>query len=202
MRSMPGNQLQILWREFKNCEKSKFTPQPMVYPYPWVPCCRTQGSPSKKRINTPKKFFERIYGVPLTFSPAAARTILRHLSARNFTPSDFDLILTGDLGFVGSELLHELLARDSLDISSRYNDCGMMIFDRKSQDVHAGGSGCGCSASVLCGNILPRMASGELERVLFVATGALMSPTSSFQGESIPGVAHAVEICSKTASSV
>ncbi len=127
-------------------------------------------------------------------APAAARTIIRHLSARGLTPSDFDLILTGDLGFVGSELLYELLSREDTDITDRHNDCGMMIFDREGQDVHAGGSGCGCSASVLCGDILPRMAEGRLSRLLFVATGALMSPTSAFQGESIPGVAHAVEI--------
>gem|GEM_PF-837645 len=166
----------------------------MVYPYPWVPCCRTHGSPSKKRINTPKNFFERIYGVPLTFSPAAARTIIRHLTALHAAPEDYDLILTGDLGFVGSELLCELLLRENIDISKQHNDGGMMIYHRKEQDVHAGGSGCGCSASVLCGHVLPRMMQGELMRVLFVATGALMSPTSSFQGESIPGVAHALEL--------
>jgi len=165
-----------------------------VYPYLWAPCCRTHGSPSKKRINTPKNFFERIYGVPLTFSPAAARTILRHLSALSTSPADYDLILTGDLGFVGSELLYELLEREHIDISDRHNDCGMMIFDRERQDVHSGGSGCGCSASVLCGDIIPRMMNGGLRRVLFVATGALMSTTSSWQGESIPSVAHGVEL--------
>ena len=127
-------------------------------------------------------------------APAAARTILRHLNTLGTSPADYDLILTGDLGFVGSELLTELLQRDGVDITSVHNDCGKMIFHRKEQDVHAGGSGCGCSASVLCGHVLPRMFRGELRRVLFVATGALMSPTSSFQGESIPGVAHAVEL--------
>lgn len=127
-------------------------------------------------------------------APAAAQTITRHLTDRRLTPNDFDLILTGDLGFVGTELLYELLMRENIDIVSCHNDGGMMIFDRKTQDVHAGGSGCGCSASVLCGYVLPKLNTGELKRVLFVATGALMSPTSSFQGESIPGVAHAVEI--------
>ena len=127
-------------------------------------------------------------------APAAAQTITRHLAAHSLAPSDFDLILTGDLGFVGTELLYELLAREGIDITGQHNDGGMMIFHRKEQDVHAGGSGCGCSASVLCGHVLPRMVSGELKRVLFVATGALMSPTSSFQGESIPGVAHGVEL--------
>ncbi len=130
----------------------------------------------------------------MTFSPAAARTILRHLNAFHTNPDDYDLILTGDLGFVGSELLRELLSRENVDIAKQHNDGGMMIFHREEQDVHAGGSGCGCSASVLCGQVLPRIMKGELSRVLFVATGALMSPTSSFQGESIPGVAHAVEL--------
>lgn len=127
-------------------------------------------------------------------APAAARTILRHLTARRTSPEAYDLILTGDLGFVGSELLHELLARENIDITANHNDCGKMIYRRKEQDVHAGGSGCGCSASVLCSQIIPRIMNGELKRVLFAATGALMSTTSSWQGESIPGVAHAVEL--------
>ncbi len=130
-------------------------------------------------------------------APAAAHTIERHLQAFGASPSDYDLILTGDLGFVGSELLIELLLRDSIDISAVHNDGGMMIFDREGQDVHAGGSGCGCSASVLCGHILPQLAQGRLSRVLFVGTGALQSPTSSFQGESVPSVAHAVELCAE-----
>ena len=130
----------------------------------------------------------------MTSSPAAASTIERHLRNIGKSPSDYDLILTGDLGYVGSELLLELLNRDSIDISGVHNDGGMMIFDRERQDVHAGGSGCGCSASVLCGYVLPRMEKGQLNRVLFVGTGALLSPTSSFQGESIPSVAHAVEL--------
>ena len=96
---------------------------------------------------------------------------------------------------MGSELLLELLKKDySLDISAQYNDCGMMIYYREEQDVHAGGSGCGCSASVLCGHILPMIAEGKLHRVLFAATGALMSPTIVQQGESIPGISHLVEI--------
>ncbi|MBQ4312821.1 MAG: stage V sporulation protein AD [Clostridia bacterium] len=129
-------------------------------------------------------------------APAACSTIKRHLSNFNAAPKDYDLILTGDLGFVGSTLLDELLKKDGISLGDKHHDAGMMIFDRERQDVHAGGSGCGCSASVLCGCILPQLSSGELNRVLFVATGALMSPTSSQQGESIPGVAHAVEIVS------
>ncbi len=127
-------------------------------------------------------------------APAAADTIERHLKANKAQPEDYDLILTGDLGFVGSELLVELLRREKTDISRVHNDGGMMIFDREKQDVHAGGSGCGCSASVLCAYILPQMERGDLRRVLFVGTGALQSPTSSFQGESMPAVAHAVEL--------
>lgn len=105
------------------------------------------------------------------------------------------MILTGDLGAVGKELLLELCLKEyDTDISPVHNDCGLMIYDRESQDVHAGGSGCGCSGSVLCSHILNRIRNGELKSVLFVATGALMSPVSSLQGESIPGIAHGVLI--------
>ena len=127
-------------------------------------------------------------------APAAADTIERHLSGTGGTVSDYDLIMTGDLGFVGSELLTELLEKDGIVLRGVHNDGGMMIYDREKQDVHAGGSGCGCSASVLCCHVLPRMERGELKHVLFVGTGALLSPTSAFQGESIPSVAHAVEL--------
>ncbi|MDR1564459.1 MAG: stage V sporulation protein AD [Oscillospiraceae bacterium] len=127
-------------------------------------------------------------------APAAAETIQCFLQDTGAKPSDFDMILTGDLGFVGSELLDKLLKREGIDISGVHNDAGMMIFDREAQDVHAGGSGCGCSAAVLCSYILKRLSQGEIKRLLFVGTGALMSPTSSAQKESIPGIAHAVEL--------
>lgn len=127
-------------------------------------------------------------------APAAAETIASFLEDTKTQPGDYDLILTGDLGYVGSELLLRLLQEQETDIAQVHDDCGMMIFDRDNQDVHAGGSGCGCSGSVLNTNVLKRMAKGELNRVLFVGTGALMSPTSSQQGESIPGIAHAVLI--------
>ena len=131
----------------------------------------------------------------MTFTPAAARTIKDFLTDTNTTPDDYDIILTGDLGIVGSDLLIELLkTRENVDISKVHNDCGMMIYDRENQDVHAGGSGCGCCASVLCSHILKQMKQGKLKRILVVATGALLSPTSSLQNESIPGIAHAVEI--------
>ena len=129
----------------------------------------------------------------MTFPPAAARTISEFLDDTNTTPEDYDLILTGDLGYTGTELLHELLQIEySKNIQSIHGDCGLMIFDLKKQDVNSGGSGCGCSASVLCSHIMKKMKASELSKVLFVATGALMSPTSTKQGQDIPGIAHAV----------
>lgn len=126
-------------------------------------------------------------------APAAANTIADFLKDTSSSPSDFDMILTGDLGKVGSRLLCELLQKDrGIDIESVHADCGLLLYDAEKQDVHAGGSGCGCGASVLNSYIMRRLESGELSRVLFVATGALMSPTSSLQGESIPSIAHAV----------
>ena len=133
------------------------------------------------------------YGVLLTFSPAAADTILSFLRDTGTSAEDYDLILTGDLGFSGSELLLALMKKEGISLSN-HNDCGIMIYDRERQDVHSGGSGCGCSASVLCSYILKKMQQGELKNILFCATGALMSPTSSMQGESIPSIAHLVNI--------
>ena len=131
----------------------------------------------------------------MTFTPAARKTISDFLKDTSTTPDDYDLILTGDLGFVGSELLKGLLQReDGIILDENYNDCGMMIFDREKQDVHAGGSGCGCSGSVLCSHILNKMRDGKYNNILFVATGALMSPVSSREGESVPGIAHLVNI--------
>lgn len=127
-------------------------------------------------------------------APAAAYVIKNFLDDTSMDPSDFDAIITGDLGTVGSSLLIELLRGENIDISKVHRDCGMMMFDREEQDVHAGGSGCGCSASVLCGYFLNKVRSGELKNILFCATGALMSPTASQQGESIPSISHAVFI--------
>lgn len=126
-------------------------------------------------------------------APAACSTIERFFSEGSRRPEDYDVIMTGDLGFVGNDILVELLSRDGIDCGSRLTDGGMLIYDRKAQDVHAGGSGCGCSASVLCGYFLPKLQSGEIKKMLFIATGALLSPTSSYQGEAIPAVAHAIE---------
>ncbi len=128
-------------------------------------------------------------------APAAADTIARFLKDTETKPSDYDLILTGDLGKVGKELLIELLLKDeNIDISSVHDDCGLLIYDMEKQDVHAGGSGCGCSGAVVNSYIIRRMMSGELKNVLFVGTGALLSATSSLQGDSIPGIAHGVLI--------
>ncbi|MBC8570386.1 stage V sporulation protein AD [Zongyangia hominis] len=127
-------------------------------------------------------------------APAAASTIKQFLEDTQTQPSDYDLILTGDLGQIGSDILYDLLRRENIEIAKNHSDCGLLIFDREKQDVHAGGSGCGCSASVLCSYILSRIRDGELKNVLFIATGALLSPTSVQQGQSIPGIAHLVHI--------
>lgn len=126
-------------------------------------------------------------------APAAARTISDFLKDTNTKPQNYDLILTGDLGYTGTELLYELMQEEyKIKLERHHKDCGMMIYDLKKQDVNSGGSGCGCSASVLCSHILKNMERGKLKKVLFVATGALMSPTSNKQGNTIPGIAHAV----------
>ena len=127
-------------------------------------------------------------------APAAAGTLLNFFKDTETKPEDYDIIFTGDLGYVGTNLLYELLEREGMDIRCRHSDCGTLIFDREKQDVHAGGSGCGCSASVLCSYIMHRLEKGDFGNILFMSTGALMSPTSSFQGESIPGIAHLLNI--------
>ncbi|MBQ4131143.1 MAG: hypothetical protein IJO62_00615 [Clostridia bacterium] len=136
----------------------------------------------------------KIYGVLLTFSPAAASTIMHFFADTKTGPKDYDLIFTGDLGEVGTNLLYQILDKEGIDIKCRHTDCGLMIFDHEKQDTHAGGSGCGCSASVLCSYVLKRMREKQLNNILFMSTGALMSPTSSFQGESIPSIAHLINI--------
>lgn len=127
-------------------------------------------------------------------APAAAETIKRYLEATKSSPEEYDYIITGDLGATGSELLVDFLLKQGVDISAQHRDCGVMIFDADSQDTHCGGSGCGCSASVLCGYFLPKMKKGEIKNILFAATGALMSPMSCQQGESIPTISHLVNI--------
>ena len=131
-------------------------------------------------------------------APAAADTLRTFFDDTGKSPSDFDMIFTGDLGSVGTKLLHELMGEKGYDIRDNHKDCGLMIFDRNTQDVHAGGSGCGCGASVLSAHILPKLTKGEYKRVLYMATGALMNSTTSAQGKNIPSIAHLVELrCAK-----
>lgn len=136
-------------------------------------------------------------------APAAADTVLRYLDENGKKPADFDLIVTGDLGFEGNSILHDLLAVAGAETARTglLTDCGMMIFDRERQDVHSGGSGCGCSAAVLAAYLLPRLKSGMLKNILFIGTGAMMSPSSTKQGEAIPAVAHLVHLTSPSGGS-
>ena len=127
-------------------------------------------------------------------APAAADTLHQHFMDTGRTPADYDMIVTGDLGMVGSAILRELMGEKGMPLKeNRHEDCGLMIFSPE-QDTHAGGSGCGCSASVLCASLLPRVSQGKIDRLLFMATGALMSTVSANEGESIPSIAHAVVI--------
>ncbi len=130
-------------------------------------------------------------------APAAAKTMLAFFEDTKTGPNDYDMVFSGDLGEVGSNLLKELLMKENIKLGDNYNDCGLMIYHKEKQDVHAGGSGCGCSASVLCSLILNKIKNKEWNNVLFMATGALMSPTSAQQGETIPGVAHLINFTSK-----
>ncbi|MBX5476715.1 MAG: stage V sporulation protein AD [Clostridia bacterium] len=127
-------------------------------------------------------------------APAAADTIEAHLRDTGRAPDDYDMILTGDLAAVGTPLVRELLSQRGYRIDDVHEDCGLLLYDRERQDVHAGGSGAACSGSTVAAHIWKRLASGELRRVLLVATGALHSPTTYQQGEAIPCVAHAVVI--------
>lgn len=127
-------------------------------------------------------------------APAFVDTLKTHLAMLGRKPSHYDLIVSGDLGIIGKSIAKELFIKEGLGEILHYDDCGAMIFNQKEQDTHAGGSGCGCAASMLCGYILPEMKKGNLKNVLFAATGALMSPTSTFQGESIPSISHAISI--------
>ena len=127
-------------------------------------------------------------------APAAYETLRAHFADTGRTPDDYDLIVTGDLGKIGHAVVTRLFADDGVELAGKYNDCGLMIYDLEAQDVHAGGSGCGCSASVLAGHLMKLLTGGQIRRLLFAATGALMSPTASMQGQSIPGICHAVAI--------
>ena len=130
-------------------------------------------------------------------APAAYATIKAHFEDMGRSPEDFDLIVTGDLGQLGKEVLMELARRDGIYLGGRITDCGTLVFDNTKQDVHSGGSGCGCSAITLCGELLNKLSTGKLRHILFCGTGALLSPTSTQQGLPIPGVCHAVSIIGK-----
>lgn len=130
-------------------------------------------------------------------APAAVDTIRTHLNDTGFKPDDYDLIITGDLGHIGHEIALELMQEEGYDLSKIFRDCGVEIFDSEKQDTHAGGSGCACSAVVFCGYLYEQLKLKNLNKILLVATGALLSSTSALQGESIPSIAHAVTIESK-----
>lgn len=140
------------------------------------------------------------YGIKDSFNmgcamaPAACDTIVTNLKDFNRAVKDYDAIITGDLGNVGKEALFKLLEEQRIDISDRYYDCGMLMYDESKQDVHAGGSGCGCSATVLSAYLLKKLEKGEWNRILFVPTGALLNKTSFNEGQTVPGIAHGVVI--------
>ncbi len=126
-------------------------------------------------------------------APAAADTVAVHLRETGSTAEDYDRIVTGDLGAVGTKLLYELLEREyNIDIRDKHSDCGLMLYDMNDRDINSGASGCGCSAAVVCTHFMRKLASGEIKKMLFVGTGALLSQLSPLQGESIPSIAHAV----------
>ena len=127
-------------------------------------------------------------------APSAYDTITRHFADTGRDFDYYDAVFTGDLGALGHDILQDLLKKDGINTGLKYMDCGVLIYDLRTQDVHSGGSGCGCGASVLCGHIIPAMQKGVWKKVLFAATGALMSPLSCQQGCSIPGICHAVAL--------
>ncbi|MBO5122310.1 MAG: stage V sporulation protein AD [Oscillospiraceae bacterium] len=125
-------------------------------------------------------------------APAAIDTLTALFQDTHTKPQDYDLIVTGDLGAVGHGIVADLMGRDGFLMDERYTDCGLLLYDRKKQDMHAGGSGAGCSASVLCAYLLAGIKGRRWKKVIFAPTGALLSPTTTFQKESIPAVCHAV----------
>ena len=127
-------------------------------------------------------------------APAAVDTLWQHFQDTKRPPSYYDLIITGDLGHIGKEIVKELMETRGYNLNSNYDDCGCLIFDSKKQDTHAGGSGCGCCATTFCGYLFNQLKNKKLNRILFCATGALMSLTTAQQNESILGIAHAISI--------
>ena len=127
-------------------------------------------------------------------APAAVETMTAHFKDTGRSPDYYDVIATGDLGYLGKDIVLELMAYRGYNIKNNYTDCGIEIFDREKQDTHCGGSGCACSAVTFCGYYYKKLINKEINKMLFIPTGALMSTTSSQQGESIPAIAHAVAI--------
>ena len=127
-------------------------------------------------------------------APAALDTLITHFKDTDRAPNYYDVIVTGDLGYIGKEILTELAKKEDYDIKNNYDDCGVLIFDKENQDTHSGGSGCACCASVFSGYFFKQLQDKKIKRILLIATGALMNATSSQQGESIPGIAHAISI--------
>ncbi len=127
-------------------------------------------------------------------APAALDTLITHFKDTGRNPSYYDAIITGDLGHIGKEILIELAQTKGYNIKSNYNDCGVLIFDKNSQDTHSGGSGCACCGSVFSGYLFNQLKDKKLKKILLIATGALTNATTAQQGESIPGIAHAVSI--------
>ena len=127
-------------------------------------------------------------------APAAYDTLITHFKDTGRTPSYYDAIITGDLGYIGKDILKDLCKKDGYNINSNYNDCGVLIFDKLSQDTHSGGSGCACIATVFSGYLFKQLRECKINKLLLIATGALTNATTAQQGESIPGIAHAIAI--------
>ena len=127
-------------------------------------------------------------------APAFADTLVAHFADTGRNPSYYDAIISGDLGYIGKEIVIDILKSQGYNIKSNYNDCGVLIFDKKTQDTHSGGSGCGCCGTVFSGYFFKQLQSKKIHKMLLIATGALMNSTSSQQGETIPGIAHAISI--------
>ena len=127
-------------------------------------------------------------------APAFSNTLITHFEDTGRDPNYYDLIVSGDLGYIGKDIAIDILASQGYDIKPNYNDCGVMIFDKNTQDTHSGGSGCACCATVFSGYLFKQLQEKKLKKILLIATGALMNSTSSQQGETIPGIAHAISI--------
>ena len=157
-----------------------------------------QGNGPKVKAVTTGKIVDRgitdANNMGAAMAPAAVDTLYTHFQDTGKQPSDYDLIVTGDLGQIGHDILIDMMQERGYDLTQNYNDCGLIIFDNEKQDTHAGGSGCACSGLTFCGHIYPQMQQKVLNNVLFMATGALMSTMIVQQGESIASIAHAVAI--------